>query len=438
VVTPEGVRDAVVAVGGGRILSVQAPEGAPRGRSHVDLGALALLPGVVDTHVHVNEPGRTEWEGFETATRAAAAGGVTTIVDMPLNSIPPTVNPAALEAKRAAAARVACVDVAFWGGLIPGNARELPGLAAAGVRGFKCFISPSGVEEFPNVGERDLREAMPAIARLKLPLLAHAEDPGTLDRAGATGSRRAHSTWLASRPPAAEERAITMLLRLAESTGCRLHVVHLTAASALPMLREARARDLAVTVETCPHYLTFASEEVPDGATAFKCAPPIRDRENRERLWEALRVGEIDLIVSDHSPCPPSAKGLERGDFLGAWGGIASLELSLAAVWTGARVRGFGLEDLALWMCARPAALAGFTGRKGAIVAGADADLVAFDPDAEWTVDPARLRQRHHITPYEGRRLVGRVEQVFLRGVSAYSHGSFAEPGHGRVVTAPN
>jgi len=341
VVTPEGVRDAVVAVADGRIASVSAPEEAPRGRAHLDLGSLALLPGIVDTHVHVNEPGRTEWEGFATATAAAAAGGVTMLVDMPLNSIPATVDRAALEAKVAAAGRAARVDVAFWGGVIPGNAGALAGLAEGGVRGFKCFLAPSGVDEFPHVGERDLREAMPVIATLGLPLLA-----------------------------TAEEQAIAMLLRLATETGCRLHIVHLAAASALPMLREARARGLAVTVETCPHYLTFAAEEIPDGATPFKCAPPIRDRETRERLWEALRAGEIDLVASDHSPCPPSAKALESGDFFTAWGGIASLELSLAAVWTGARVRGFGLEDLALWMCARPAALARLGGRKGAIAAG--------------------------------------------------------------------
>jgi allantoinase len=427
VVTPDGVREAVVAVAGGRILSVTPAGGAPRGAEHLDLGDLALLPGLVDTHVHVNEPGRTEWEGYESATRAAAAGGVTTIVDMPLNGIPPTVDVAALEARRAAAAGAAHVDVAFWGGVVPGNAGALEHLARAGVRGFKCFLAPSGVPEFPHVGERDLREAMPVIARLGLPLLAHAEDPAVLD-AAVVGASRAdptrHAAWLASRPPAAEVRAIELLVRLCGEFRCRVHVVHLSAAEALPALSAARARGLPLTVESCPHYLDFAHEEIARGATAFKCAPPIRPLANRERLWEALADGAIDLIASDHSPCPPALKHLERGDFLAAWGGIASLELGLAAVWSGARLRGHGLADLARWMSDRPARLAGFAGRKGAIAPGADADLLVWDPDAEFVVDAGRLHQRHPVTPWAGRRLTGRVDRVLLRGATIYGAGS--------------
>jgi len=410
-----------VFVEGGRIAAVTRGSTVPDGA--LDLRERWLLPGLVDTHVHINEPGRTDWEGFETATAAALAGGVTTLVDMPLNSIPATTTAAALEAKRAAARGQCRVEVRCWGGVVPGNAGELEALAAAGVAGFKCFLAPSGVEEFAHVGEADLRAAMPILARLGLPLLAHAESPAVLDRAAAevrgTDPRR-YASWLAARPPEAEHQAIELLLRLCETTGCRVHIVHLASADAVPMLREARARGLPVTVETCPHYLFFAAEDIADGRTELKCAPPIRARDHRERLWQALGEGVIDLVATDHSPCPPAMKRAEQGDFFAAWGGIASLELSLAATWTAARPRGFTPADLARWMSAAPARLAGLEGVKGAIAPGADADLVVFDPDAEFVVDAARLRQRHPITPYAGRTLRGRVERVFLGGEPAF------------------
>src|SRR2546426_2876306 len=398
VVTGEGIRPAAVAIADGVITAVHEHGGPPDAARQLDVGDAALLPGVVDTHVHVNEPGRTEWEGFESATRAAAAGGITTLVDMPLNSIPATTTAAALRAKAGAARGRSRVDVGLWGGVVPGNAGELEGLAAAGALGFKCFLAPSGVEEFPHVGEPDLRAALPVVARLGLPLLAHAESPRVLDLAarGAPGADpRRYATWLAARPAEAEHEAIELLLRLCAETGCRLHIVHLSSADSLPMLREARARGLPVTVETCPHYLHFAAEEIADGRTEFKCAPPIRGRANRERLWAALAAGEIDLVASDHSPCPLALKLPERGDFLAAWGGIAALELALAAVWTGARARGLSPTHLARWMSAGPARLAGLDAAKGAIAPGRDADLVLFDPDATITVDAARLHQRH-------------------------------------------
>ncbi len=433
-VTPRGIEDAVVVVRDGRIVEVVPATAATPAE---DLGSLVLMPGLVDTHVHLNEPGRTEWEGFETATRAAAAGGVTTIVDMPLNSVPATTTAAALHAKRAAAAGKCSVDVAFWGGVVPGNAGDLEGLAAAGARGFKCFLVPSGVEEFPHVGERDLREAMPIIARLGLPLLAHAEMPGPIEAAArAAGGRdpRVHASWLAARPRAAECEAIAMMLALCEETGCRVHIVHVSAADAVGMLRDARARGLPVTAETCPHYLFFAAEEIEDGATPFKCAPPIRERENREALWAALGGGAIDLVVTDHSPCPPAMKRLEDGDFFAAWGGIASLELSLAATWAGARARGFTPLDLARWMCERPARLAGLDGAKGTIAPGRDADLVVWDPEEEWTVDASVLHQRHKLTPYAGRRLAGRVRRTYLRGELVYRDGRHTGGCSGRVM----
>jgi len=410
--------DAAVVLREGRIAAVVEP-GDAAARGALDLGDLVLMPGLVDTHVHVDEPGRAEWEGFDTATRAAAAGGVTTLVDMPLNSIPATTSVAALRAKREAAAGKLRVDCGFWGGIVPGNAGEIEGLAAAGVCGFKCFLVPSGVDEFPAVGEADLYQALPILARLGLPLLAHAELPAPIAAAAASaraGDPRRHATWLASRPRAAENEAVRLLIALCAEFRGAVHVVHLASSDALPELRAARDAFLPITVETCPHYLSFDAEAIADGATAFKCAPPIREAANRERLWEALAEGDIDLVASDHSPCPPAMKASGNGDFLAAWGGIASLELSLAATWTGARARGLGAEDLARWMCAHPARLAGLEARKGRIAEGCDADLVAWDPDAEWIVDANRLHQRHPLTPYAGRRLRGAVRMTVLRG----------------------
>ena len=425
-VTPHGIVPAAVAITAGVITSVTGGGDAPDSVRRVDVGAAALLPGVVDTHVHVNEPGRTDWEGFETATRAAAAGGVTTIVDMPLNSIPVTTTVDALEQKARAAAGKAAVDYAFWGGVIPGNGEELAMLARAGARGFKAFLVPSGIDEFPAVGEADLRGAMLRIAPLGLPLLVHAELPGPIARAAppSTSDPRRYPTYLSSRPAAAELDAVDLVLRLCRETGCRVHIVHVSAAETLERLREARRVGLPVTAETCPHYLTFASEEIVDGGTPWKCAPPIRERVTRERLWRGLGDGALDLVASDHSPAPRALKCLETGDFFRAWGGVASLELALAATWTGARARGHGLGETVRWLAEAPARLAGL-GRKGRIAPGCDADLVVFDPDASFTVEPTRLRQRHPITPYAGMTLTGLVRQTFVRGECIYEEGEF-------------
>ncbi|HZF13317.1 MAG TPA: allantoinase AllB [Thermoanaerobaculia bacterium] len=435
VVTPEDTRAATITVEGGIVTAVLPYGEVPAGAVFVDCGEATILPGGVDSHVHVNEPGRADWEGFPTATRAAAAGGITTLVDMPLNSIPATTTVEALRQKRAAAAGRSFVDVAFWGGVVPGNAADLPELAAAGVRGCKAFLVPSGVDEFPAVGEPELRLALPILAGLGLPLLVHAELPGPIAAASLGWNEPAsYRAYLASRPEAAEVEAIRLVLRLAEETGARVHVVHLSAAAALPLLAAARSRGLPVTVETCPHYLTFAAEEIPDGATEWKCAPPIRGRENRERLWAALAAGEIDLVASDHSPSPPALKHRESGDFSRAWGGIASLQLSLSATWTEARQRGFTLDDLVRLMSRAPAVLAGLGDRKGAIAPGYDADLVIFDPEASFRVEPERLEHRHKLTPYAGRVLHGVVRTTFLRGETVYDHGQFSEIPRGRVL----
>ena len=417
VVTPAGVLDAEVTVRDGRIASISPPAG---GSAVTDLGNLWLLPGFVDSHVHINDPGRADWEGFATATSAAAVGGVTTLVDMPLNSIPATTSLEGLRAKQAAARGVCQVDVGLWGGVIPGNTGELEGLAAAGVCGFKCFLSPSGVEEFPHVSERDLREAMPVIARLGLPLLAHAELPEVLDRSADELARdpRRYASWLASRPAEAEVQAIRLLIRLSEETGCAVHVVHLAAAEALSDLRAARKRGLPITVETCPHYLYFCSEQVPDGLTHFKCAPPIRRAANRLQLQQALLAGEIDLVASDHSPCPPELKLAGGGDFSACWGGIASLGLGASVAWTAMEPLGATPAHLAYWMSEAPARLAGLYPRKGVIAVGADADLVAFDPALKFTASEGQLQCRHKLSPYLGEQLQGVARQTWLRGES--------------------
>ena len=376
------------------------------------------MPGVIDTHVHVNEPGRTEWEGFETATCAAAAGAVTTILDMPLNSIPATTTVAALEAKRDASRAKSIVNVEFIGGVVPGNTAEIEPLAGAGVRAFKCFLTPSGVDEFPNVTEADLREAFPILARTGLPLMVHAEDPAKLRPM--IGGSRVYSDYLERRPVDAEHSAIEMLVRLMEACPTRVHIVHLSSASSLEIIVAARSRGLPLTVETCPHYLTFKAEGIPNGATEYKCAPPIRGGAERDALWEALIAGEIDLVASDHSPCPPAMKET-NGDFYSAWGGIASLQLSLAAVWTGARQRGVGPERIPEWMSAAPARLAGFQATKGAIAPGFDADIAIWDPDASFVVTPSSLLHRHKVTPYVDHELFGAVAATYVGGRRVYS-----------------
>jgi allantoinase len=418
VITPGGERPATVLIRDGLIVRLADYQDAPDGAVTVADGDV-LLPGLVDSHVHVNEPGRTEWEGFATATAAAAAGGVTTIVDMPLNSIPPTVTVAALREKQAAAAGQLAVDVAFWGGAVPGNVADLRPLHQAGVAGFKCFLLPSGSGEFPSLGPGELAAAMTAIAGFGGLLIAHAEDPAVIAAAPPAHGRR-YAGFLASRPPEAEVCAIEGLLAATRRTGCRTHIVHVAAAAALPVLRAAKADGLPVSAETCPHYLTLRAEDVPDGGTEFKCCPPIRDEANRAGLWAGLLDGTIDCVVSDHSPCPVAAKRLadgdpQRGDFGAAWGGIASVQLGLPVLWTEAARRGIGLDQVVGWLAAGPARLAGLAGR-GSIAPGQRADFCVFAPDQTFVLRGDMLRQRHPLTPYLGQRLRGVVRQTWLAG----------------------
>jgi allantoinase len=436
VATPEGIRAASVHIAGGRIIRVGAFDDVASGVELVDAGDALVFPGLVDTHVHVNEPGRTEWEGFSTATRAAAAGGVTTLLDMPLNSIPPTTTVAALEAKRDAALGRCAVDTGFLGGLVPGQAAELSPLHSAGVFGFKCFLCPSGVDEFPPMSPRDLREAAPTLAALNALLMVHAEWPPTLELAAEiSGDRRSYATWLAGRPVAAETEAVRFLIGLARESGLRVHVVHVSASETIELIDAARADGVRITAETCPHYLGFAAEEISDGATEYKCAPPIRESRHREALWDGLARDRLDAVVSDHSPAPPALKLRGQGDFLRAWGGIASLQLRLPAVWTGARGRGYPPERLARWLCAGPARLAGLAGRKGGIAAGFDADLVLWHPEQEFVVSHSELRHRHPITPWLGRTLAGVVEATYLRGERVYARGAADQPVRGRLLS---
>jgi allantoinase len=383
-----------------------------------DVGHLVVSPGLVDCHVHVNEPGRTEWEGYETATRAAAAGGVTSVVDMPLNCIPVTTTGPALAAKLDACRGKCFVDMGFWGGVVPGNAAELGPLASGGVLGCKAFMVHSGIDEFPNATREDLARAMPLLRAAGLPLLAHAE----LDLGAnvSTTDPRTYRGYLESRPTAWEDAAIQLLIELCRQTGCHVHVVHLSAASSLPALRAAKAEGLPISVETCPHYLCLEAESIPDGATLFKCAPPIREHDNKEELWRGLFEGVIDFVITDHSPCTPQLKQLERGHFHDAWGGIASLQLGLSTLWTHAEPRGASLVDLARWMSTNPARFAGLSRKKGRIAPGYDADIVIWDPEKSYTLHEEQLFFKHRVSPYLGMRLKGRVQRTLLRGMEVY------------------
>jgi allantoinase len=437
VVTPQGTHPAALLTDEGKIRAICRPSELPADAVLHDCGNDTILPGLVDTHVHINQPGRIEWEGFRTATRAAAAGGYTTLVDMPLNCLPETTTVTALQAKRDAAQGECFVDWAAWGGAVADNQQHILPLAHAGVLGFKCFLIYPGCDGFTMIDQQQLEAALPAIAESGLPLLVHAELAGPIDAATQklrNADWRSYATYLASRPDDAELEAIRLMIRLCRRYGFHLHIVHLSTALALDDLRAARAEGLPITVETCPHYLHFAAEEVADGATLLKCAPPIRSKANQNALWQALRDGTIDMVVTDHSPCSPEMKRLETGRFDLAWGGIASLSVALPVMYTECRQRGFTLDHLVRWMSAAPAALAGISDRAGALAVGREANFIVFDTETIHTVTPDKLHYRHAISPYLGETMHGVVKATYLRGEPVYSAGNFAAVPSGREL----
>jgi allantoinase len=438
-VTPEGIRPAGVLVEGEVIREIVRLDQVPPQAKIVDFGDAAILPGLIDAHVHINDPGRTEWEGFETATRAAAAGGFTCVVDMPLNCVPATTSVGALEAKRAAAKGRCWVNWAAWGGVVADNQQGIINLAGAGVRGFKCFLVHPGIDEFTMVTEKQLRQALPYVAETGLPLLVHAELPDCIDAATKNlqeADWTEYPTYLQSRPDESEVSAIKLLISLCREYEFRLHIVHLAASEALPALRAARLEGLPVSVETCPHYLHFQAEAISRGATQFKCAPPIRSAENREQLWNALKDGTIDLVATDHSPCGPEMKRFVEGNFQTAWGGVTGLSVALPVIYTEARARGFSLTDIARWMAEAPAKLVGCQLQKGKIAAGYDADLVVFDEASDFLVTRERLHHRHAFSPYLNEKLKGEVKATYVRGRLVFADNTFHGKPEGRELPA--
>jgi len=432
VLTPDGIRKAVVLIRG-EIIEDILPK-LPSGNFDViDLENSILMAGIIDPHVHINEPGRSHWEGFDTVTRSAIAGGITTLVDMPLNSSPVTTTVDSLEKKRNATQNKLHVNCGFWGGVVPGNENEIEPLIEKGVLGFKAFLTHSGIDEFPNVTEADLRKAMPIIARHKLPLLVHCElETVTVDHSNFNTD--SYRDYLSSRPKKWEDDAIALMIRLCEEFGCRTHIVHLSSADSIPQIVKAKEKGLPLTVETGQHYLFFHAEEIRDGQTAFKCAPPIREKANNEKLWQALKEGIIDFVATDHSPAPPDMKEITSGNFMKAWGGISSVQFALPVLWTAGRKHGAGIEDIANWLAAKPALLPGLQKTKGRIAKGCDADFVVWDPDRSFIVTEEMIQHRHKITPYSGQQLYGLIEQTWLAGEKVFDQGKYLHLNRGKIV----
>ncbi|MES2848577.1 MAG: allantoinase AllB [Bacteroidota bacterium] len=433
VILPGGEREAVVLVDEGIIKEIITALPSSNDLELIELGNKILMPGVIDPHVHINEPGRTEWEGFDSATRSAIAGGLTTLVDMPLNSSPVTTSAKAFDEKLKAAEGKLHTNVGFWGGVVPGNENEIEPLIKKGVLGFKAFLTHSGIDDFPNATEDDLRKVMPIIAKYNLPLLVHCELTDNEQRS-TTNDQRSYTNYLNSRPKHWEDDAITMMIRLCEEFNCHTHIVHLSSADSLEQIAKAKQKGLPITVETGQHYLYFNAEDIKDGQTQFKCAPPIREKENNDKLWRALKDGLIDFVATDHSPATPSLKEIESGNFMKAWGGIASIQFALPVLWTAAKKRNCTFSDVVKWLSENPAKLAGLQNKKGKIAAGFDADLIVVDDSATFVVDEACCHHKHKVSPYMGETLYGVVEQTYLSGEKVYDDGKFIELNKGKVI----
>jgi len=436
-VLPDGIKEAVVLVSDGKIIDVVNELPGIHTYEVIELGNKLLMPGVIDPHVHINDPGRAAWEGFETATKAAIAGGVTMLVDMPLNSSPVTTTVKALHQKIAASKNKLHTNVGLWGGVIPGNDHEIEGLIKAGVLGFKAFLTHSGIDEFPNATEEDLRKAMPIIAKYNLPLLVHCELTDAKrerNNEQQETSNDSYINYLNSRPKYWEDNAVALMIRLCEEFKCRVHIVHLSSADSLPQIIAAKKKGLPITVETGQHYLYFHAETIPDGKTAFKCAPPIREKENNDQLWAALKEGIIDFVATDHSPATPDLKEIESGNFMKAWGGIASIQFALPVLWTAAKKRNCTFSDLTRWLCKNPAKLTGQENSKGKIEKGFDADLIVVDDEKTFTVDEAGCHHKHKVCPYMGEILSGVVEQTYLGGEKVFDNGNFVPDKKGKIM----
>jgi len=434
IVTPDGVITGVILIKNGIIADVVPNLPSAAIDTVIDIGEKFIMPGIIDPHVHLNEPGRTSWEGFATGTRSAAAGGITTLVDMPLNSDPVTTTALAFDQKAAAAAGQLQVNCGFWGGIVPGNESDIEKLVEKGVLGFKAFLTHSGIDEFPNVTEADLRKAMPIIAKHQLPLLVHCELTPAV-QPPAVNDPRSYQSYLLSRPKEWEDQAISLMIQLCADYNCRVHIVHLSSANSIEPIKQARQQGLPITVETAQHYLYFNAEAIPDAQTAFKCAPPIREKENNEQIWQALQEGIIDFVATDHSPAPPGMKEMESGNLMKAWGGIASLQLALPVLWTAARKKNIPVTHMAKWLCEKPALLPGLQTTKGTIAKGFDADLVVWSPDKKFTVTAAQLQHKHKITPYLNQELYGVVAQTWLNGQLIFDQGTFPNLNKGKIIT---
>jgi allantoinase len=431
-ILPGGIQDAIVLISNGIITDIVNDIPANFAGEMADVGNKVLMPGIIDPHVHINEPGHTDWEGFDTATKAAIAGGITTIVDMPLNSLPVTTTAKAFDEKINSTQGQLHTNCSFWGGLIPGNEKEIEPLIEKGVLGFKAFLTHSGIDEFPNVTEDDLNKAIPIIAKYNLPLLVHCELSN--ERHRITTDNKSYSNYLASRPKNWEDKAIALMIRLCEKHKCRVHIVHLSSAGSIEQIAKAKQKGLPLTVETAQHYLYFTAEEIKDNQTLFKCAPPIREKENNERLWQALKDGIIDFVATDHSPAPPELKEIHSGNFTEAWGGISSLQFALPVLWTAAKRHGCSMDDISKWLCANPAILIGRQGSKGKIAKGYNADLLVWDPEKRFTITENLIHHKHKLTPYLNEELYGVTEQTWLQGVKVYDNGIFTQLNKGKII----